>query len=393
MLNWGRRMHKQATTVSLARRSLLHEWPRYLAAVFAVAFSGLLVFVQISLLLGMFGTVTTMVDHARADLWVLDASAPSFDLATEMPQRFGLALRSFAEVERVEGMIVTGGDWRTFNGGRVSVNLVGLDVSTSSLAFPDIIADTLRARLLEPRTALIDRSDSVKLGTAQGKGAEINGKRVWVAGQIFGFRTIGGATVFVSAETAREIMPPSEASAFSQGFGATQFLVKVRLTADIELVRRQIQEKIGPAVRLYTPAELSRVSQFYWLTESGAGAGFMFSTLLSLIVGIAITSQTLRAATLASLREYAALRALGAPVSALRAVALEQAFWVGMMGLCISFLLAFFVILAARFFDVAMVVTLWEIVGTAAFSLAIALVSGFTSLGPLLKTEPAELLR
>ena len=42
---------------------------------------------------------------------------------------------------------------------------------------------------------------------------------------------------------------------------------------------------------------------------------------------------------------------------------------------------------------VAVAVPWWAAVGTAAFTLLVALGSGMLSLGPLLKTEPAELLR
>ena len=53
--------------VSLARATLLHEWRRFLAAVLAVAFSGLLVLVQLALLVGMFGTVAVYIDESNAE--------------------------------------------------------------------------------------------------------------------------------------------------------------------------------------------------------------------------------------------------------------------------------------------------------------------------------------
>jgi len=74
----------------------------------------------------------------------------------------------------------------------------------------------------------------------------------------------------------------------------------------------------------------------YWLTTSGVGVGFVFSSVLGLVVGITITSQVLLAAILASVREYAALRALGVPVRKLGAVVLEQASWVGACGIALG---------------------------------------------------------
>jgi putative ABC transport system permease protein len=141
-----------------------------------------------------------------------------------------------------------------------------------------------------------------------------------------------------------------------------------------------------------SPAKLSALSQGYWLLESGTGVGFLFSTLLGLAVGLAITSQTLRAAVLGSLREYATLRALGVPLAALRAVVLEQSFWIGLAGIGVTTVAAA-LLLSTAATVVAVAVPWWAAAATAAFTLLVALGSGLLSLGPLLKTEPAELLR
>ena len=66
--------------VSLARATLVYEWRRFLAAMLAVAFSGLLVLVQLGLLVGMFGTVAVYIDESDAELWVGFAGTQSVDL-------------------------------------------------------------------------------------------------------------------------------------------------------------------------------------------------------------------------------------------------------------------------------------------------------------------------
>jgi putative ABC transport system permease protein len=142
-----------------------------------------------------------------------------------------------------------------------------------------------------------------------------------------------------------------------------------------------------------TPRQFSKASQIYWLAESGAGAGFAFSSVLGLLVGIAITSQTLRGALLAQIREYATLRAVGVPVRALRAVVLEQASWVGIGGLVVAAMLTALVSVAAATADVEIILSWWGVLTTALFILAIAVGAGWLALGPLYQTEPAELLR
>ena len=106
-----------------------------------------------------------------------------------------------------------------------------------------------------------------------------------------------------------------------------------------------------------------------------------------------ITSQTLRGAILAALREYATLRALGVPLRALRAVVLEQAFWVGVTGIALTGVLTLVVVAAAVSANVAILLPPWSLGAAAVLTLSVALVSGLLALAPLRRTEPAELLR
>jgi putative ABC transport system permease protein len=374
--------------VSLARSSLIHEWRRYTAAVLAVAFSGLLVLVQLGLLLGMFGTVSTIVDEASADMWVVASQTESFDIAREMPARIETRLRAHPGVETVQTMLYDYGDWRRADGGKVLVYVVGLDVTAQSLSMPRSFGPDLRQALRVPGAVVVDEVDLGKLGTTVGGVAEINGKRVHVVGIATGMRCIGGANVFMSMATAQHVLGSMA------GDGSAYYLIRLREPARRAAVQASLQPTGGdPPYRVHSPGELSALSQLYWLLESGAGAGFGFSTVLGLMVGVAITSQTLRGAILSALREYATLRALGVSLAALRAVVLEQAFWVGLVGLMATGILTMAVWMAANAAAVAIKFPFWTFALAAGFTLSVAMLSGFLALRPLYQTEPAELLR
>lgn len=375
--------------VSLARSSLLYEWKRYLAAILAVAFSGLLVIVQLGLLLGMFSTFTAVVDQAGADLWVVEGRTESFDLAREMPRRYEMRLRTHPDVASVQSLAFGWTDWRRPDGGRATIYVIGIDVGPASLSLPQSFDDGLR-RALEPvGNVVVDAADLGKLGVRVGDEAEVNGHRVRVAGLTHGMRAIGGANVFLSRATAATVL----GDLFSTDRSA-YFLLRLRDPSRVEAVRRELQPPGNPpAYHVMHPSELSALSQSYWALESGAGTSFAFSTLLGLIVGIAITSQTLRSAILASLREYAALRALGVPLRALRAVVLEQAFWVGVVGIGVAGALLLVVRVIAASSQIPISLPLWSIAAAATLTLAVALLSGLLALAPLRRSEPAELLR
>ena len=88
--------------VSLARASLIYEWRRFLPAVLAVAFAGLLVQVQLSLLLGMFSSVGVYIDRSSADLWVGYPATQSVDMARPIPGKTENSLWAHPEVTSVE---------------------------------------------------------------------------------------------------------------------------------------------------------------------------------------------------------------------------------------------------------------------------------------------------
>lgn len=375
--------------VSLARASLIYDWKRYLAAVLAVAFAGLLVLVQIGTLLGQLRTSTVVLDRASADLWVMAPNTESYDLAREMPSRYELQLRMHPEVKTVQQMIFGFGDWRTPDGGKVTVYVMGLNTSQDSLSLPNTFNGVQRNQLREVGGVVVDIADITKLKTGVGQVAEINNKRVKVAGLTSGFRAIGGAYVFASMPTARDLM-----EGFLLDDYAQYFLIKLHQPANVAQVRESLQPRgSNPPYTVLTPQEFSYLSQDYWLTESGAGAAFMFSAFLAMMVGVAITSQTLRAAILSSIREFATLRALGVSVGSLRKVVLEQALWVGLAGLAVTFILTYLIYLIAEANYVAIAFPAWSVIGSAIFMLGVALISGRLAIKPLYQTEPADLLR
>ena len=66
-------------------------------------------------------------------------------------------------------------------------------------------------------------------------------------------------------------------------------------------------------ISAFTSEGFSIRSRVYWLTKTKAGIALGLAAALGLLVGAVVTYQTLYAATAASLKEYAVLRALGIP--------------------------------------------------------------------------------
>lgn len=376
--------------VSLARASLLYEWRRFLAAILAVSFSGLLVLIQVALLLGTFSTVSSYIDYSNADLWIGYRNTPSVDLGRNIPASNEVFIRMNPEVRQIERLLLWYGDWRRPDGAALSVYVVGIDTRPNGLALAKRIGPQQRAMLDRPDTVLIDVAEARKLQARIGTVVEINGRRVKVAGMVSGLRAIGGANIIASLATTERLMD-STGRATQE---ATYFLARLANRANAEQVRKVLTPQGSrQPFSVWEAGAFSWQSQTYWLLESGAGTGVGFASMLGLMVGILITSQTLRSAILASLREYATLRALGVSLRSLRTVVLEQSFWVGLIGLCATAVTTSGVAVLAERVQVAMLFPSWLLISVAVLTVLIALGSGLLALKPLFQAEPAALLR
>lgn len=373
--------------VSIARSMLLFDWRRYLAAVLAVTFSGLLVIVQLALLLGMFSTVSVVIDQSKADLWIGYRNTQSVDLGRAIARESDARAWAHRGVTRVERYASAFGDLRRDDGVPVSVIIHGIDASPGALAFAKLLSPAQRALLRTPNAILIDAADTGKLGARVGSVIEINSKRTTIVGVVEGLRAIGGVNVVASLATARTLAPETADL-------PTFVLVGLKPGYASDVVAREIADTTSvPRYSVWTATDFSIRSQTYWLLESGAGIGSGFASLLALLVGLVITSQTLSAAILASIKEFAALRALGVSQTALRAVVIEQASWVGLVGLTLTALLTVGVGWLGNVGRIAMSYPWWMLLTSAGALMSIAVISGLLALRPLLQAEPASLLR
>jgi putative ABC transport system permease protein len=376
--------------MSLARSILIYDWRRFVPALLSVAFAGVLMLVQLGLLLGMFGSVTELLDTSSADLWISSPETESFEQSRDIPARLAALAHLHPQVLHTETLQLHDADWRSGDHTRVAVSLVGLTPDTRSIACPRPMRDSLCSQLIQPMSVLVDRGDLDKLGTAVGKLAEVNGHRVRVIGVTSGLRSIGSAYIFASQQTERTLGERAR----EPDDPVTFVLLKLLAGADALQVRDQLQSLMHRSVyRVWTAPEFSMQSQRYWLLESGVGAGFLFSSMLGLVIGIVITSQTLRAVILGSLREYATFRAIGVPARKLSAVILEQSLWIGLVGALATVLLSVVASVLARSLYIPLSLNAWAIVSAAILSIATAMLSGLLALRELYRLEPVELLR
>ncbi len=375
---------------SLARSSLIHEFHRFVPAWLAVSFASLLLLLQMALLLGLFRIVTSVVDRSGAQIWLTSPRLPSFDQAVDIPASSEPVLQARPEVARTEEVEMINGAVRIPTGAMSAATVVGYDLSPGSFVMPQSFRPELAEALRLPGGVVVDEADAPKLHARIGTVLEINGHRAPVVGLTRHFRGVGGVYVFTSLESARQFGDLGIQVPRMTTFVAAQ----LRDPSLAQKVRDAIQPAAaGRSFDAWTGPGLSRHSQLYWLLETGMGVGVLFSVVIGIVVGVVITSQTLRAVIMNSLKEFATLRALGVPVAALRGIVLELAAWIGILGLALTGVVAFALSLAADEANVSLYFPWWTIAATILFTFAVALASGFVALRVLYATEPADLLR
>src|SRR5581483_10462112 len=114
--------------MTLAWRNLLHDRLRFVATLVGIVFSVVLVMIQMGLYLGFGQMVTTMIDHATADLWVLPKGAKCFEDPSLLDVKLREKVAAVDGVASVVPLVIGFSDWRLDSGEVTPVFVIGTDL-------------------------------------------------------------------------------------------------------------------------------------------------------------------------------------------------------------------------------------------------------------------------
>lgn len=375
--------------MSYALQTLWHERARYASGVLAVTFSAVLIALQCGLLLGLFKITSIPVDNTTADVWVGSQAVPSVDLGKPIPVADLSRVAGRPGVTSVELYIANFANFTKPAGGTELCYLLGSKLDDDAAGAPVVLTRAQRDLLTMPGAIIVDESDMTRrLGVKVGDTTKINGKDVRVVGTVKGLKSLAAPWVLCSEYTARHLLGfllPADHVTF--------LLVRCATPARAKELAAELRDQYGADMDAYTSEEFSFRSRKYWLLRTKAGIAIGYAALLGLVVGMVITAQTLYSATTASAREFAILLALGVPRWRISLMVLGQSFWVGLIGVALAYPACLALKYAAR--QVGADVDLrWEVLlGTAAVTVGMALLSGVFALRSVRQIEPMTLLR
>ncbi len=379
--------------MSLALSTLIYEWRRYMAAIVALAFSGLLVLAQVGMFMGIGRAFTATIDRSPAHIMILAPKAEAlFSGGAGVPRRIMPQIYMHPEVLEVTNLDGSGALWQNQPGPdgkrkREFVQTMVVDPDPGAVTLPTDFTEQTRISLTEPYAVVMDETALPRLGVKLGDKASLNGRTVKVKAVISGYPNMMQPMVIMSRQTAKLIGLTDE------GPRVGPLMVKISNPERSEIVRDQLNASANGLYRAWTREELGEANEQSLLKENFIGIMLGFSLFLGILIGVAITWQTLRGAIFANIKEFASLRALGVSMGSLRRVVMELSFWVGVAGLAATTLLTWGVSLLAMMGGLPMAFPLWSVVLVSVMLLAIAVGSGLLSLGVLKQSQPADLLR
>lgn len=322
---------------TLASRNLFHDRIRFIATMVGIVFSVVLVMVQMGLYLGFGRMVTTMIDHADADLWVMRRGTKCFEDPSLLNSKRQNDYQSVPGVALADPLVIGFSDWRLPSGEMTPVFLVGTDLTKPDLQPWNVVAGSHQA-LREPDAVAVDKTYFDRLGISKvGDEADIRGLDIKVAAVTEGIRSFT-TTPYVFTEIAQARKYIGIPASFT-----SYFLVHLKPGAKLEKVRSALQAT-SDDVEVLTSKEFSERSRKFWLFGTGAGAALFGGALLGLIVGTVIVAQTLYSSTKDHLDEFATLRAMGSSNRYIYTVIVYQALLNAVVGFCLASLVGFAVV-------------------------------------------------
>jgi putative ABC transport system permease protein len=326
--------------------------------------------------------VTTMIDHASGELWIMPAGTKSFEDPSPLDERKRFAALSVNGVTDVTSVVIGFAEWRLPAGGSTPVFVVGSDVRGPGLHPWNVIAGNTEA-LSVPNTVAVDQTYFDRLGIkGVGATAEIRGQKVEVVAVTKGIRSFTTTPyVFTSLDRARSYTGTSAVK-------ANFLLVQLAPKADVEGIRTKLRASLTD-VDVLTQAEFHDRSREFWLFDTGAGAALFAGALLGMIVGTVIVAQTLYSSTKDHINEFATLRAIGSSGNYIYTVIIWQALINAVIGFSIAAAIGRVIVNMTAESALPILMTPGLTIGLFALTVFMCVISAVSAIIKVMRIDPA----
>jgi putative ABC transport system permease protein len=305
--------------VSLARKNLFQDRRRALLAVTGVGAAFVLVLVLDGIFAGAMQQVSAYMRNSPADIFVAQRDVRTLHMTSSAlsPDTVD-AVRTVDGVDWAEGLRYTTSIVEAGDESRLTY-VLGYDTQTGR-GGPQRLAAGDPPRSGE---ALVDQVAAAELGVDVGDDVSILGERFRVSGLSVDGTNIVNTTVFIDTDQFARLRGDSVAYIL---VGATPGLTPTELAG-------RVTERL-PDTTVQTRAEFAAQEQK--VVRDMAADIMRIMSVVGFFIALAVIGLTLYTATLAKLREYGIVKALGAGSARLTSVVVAQAAWSVGLGLAIA---------------------------------------------------------
>ena len=371
----------------IALKMLTGNRGKYLGIILGIGFATLLIAQQASIFCGlMLQTSGQIRDIQGADIWVMDSNVQFSDDVKPL---------SDSDLYRVRG--VPGVAWavslykgltrsRLEDGNFQQTILLGLDDATLVGAPPNMVLGSV-FDLRKPDAVIMDMEGFKLLWPHEepriGKRFEMNDKEAEIVGVCQASRTFQTfPVVYTRYSQALQFVPPERKV-------LSFVLADAAKSENVDEVCRRIEKQTG--LRAVTGPQFEWITMAYFMRKTGIPFNFGITVALGFIVGTAIAAQTFYLFTIENIKQYAALKAMGAGNMALMSMILLQTLLVSFIGFGLGIGAAawFGRIASATGSRLAFYMPMEVFVGVGLAVAAISMLSSLLSMQRVLVVEPA----
>lgn len=373
----------------IALKMLFGDRAKYLMLLAGLTFSVMLIVQQGSIFWGLMIWSQSGVSNINAPIWVTDPNINQVEEVKPLADTAVTVVRSVPGVAWAVPLYKGVHRVRLADGNYQQISLVGLD-SATLLGRPAKILEGRIEDLRAPDTVVLDQWAVDRLGGPElihvGTQFEINDRKarvVAIASVQKSFQNI--PFVYTTYERALVYSPPQRRK-------LSYILAKPVDGASTEALARRIAAETG--LGAFTAEEFGWKTISWVLENTGIGVNFGTTVFLGFIVGMAIAGQTFYLFTVENLRQFGALKAIGASTGMLARMILLQSFTVGFIGYGIGVGLAtVFGFVTGRAGQLPFVETWPLLAGVFVALLGICTLASVISIRKLAKLEPAIVFR
>lgn len=373
--------------ISIARRILLHQKRRLALSLLAMAFTVIIMFMELGFFNGINDSQSRLAPMFNADLVMMDKRSIHLNKFDKMDRARLQQALMFEEVRDVVPV---------FKG---NVGLKNKKTKLTKvifvLAFPPD-SDPFRIpgyeeageELKKQGTVLFDRLSRKIYGEiSKGQTVEINE----IPFRVGGFVEMGpnfsiDGTILMSDSTWLRGRWTTGMDSIAYG------LIRVREGANVQDLQRRILQTLPKDILVLTPEEMRRREVFHTIKAAPLGAIFGVGMVIGFIIGVIICYQILYNQITDHMSQYATLRAMGFTDRFLKNVVVQQAIWLSVLGFVPGLAAAYFLYLGLQdYTGILMFMTAGRILLVFSLTVFMCVVAGLIAVRKVIQADPAAL--